>query len=101
MNIKLEDKLAYIIAVVNEFAAKYSLNPQQAYRYLDRFKGIDFIDRFYNVEHTQSFEDVVDDLALYCRNNGGLLAEQEQVKPQRVEDIIQTTGYKEAMDDFF
>ena len=55
MNIKLEDKLAYIIAVVNEFAAKYSLNSQQAYRYLDRFKGIDFVDRFYNVEHTQSF----------------------------------------------
>lgn len=74
MNIKIEDKLAYIIAVVNEFAAKYSLNPQQAYRYLDRFKGIDFVDRFYNVEHTQSFEDVVDDLALYCRKNGGMLA---------------------------
>jgi hypothetical protein len=73
MNIKLEDKLAYIIAVVNEFAAKYSLNSQQAYRYLDRFKGIDFVDRFYNVEHTQSFEDVVDDLALYCRKNGGML----------------------------
>ena len=73
MNIKLEDKLAYIIAVVNVFAAKYSLNSQQAYRYLDRFKGIDFVDRFYNVEHTQSFEDVVDDLALYCRKNGGML----------------------------
>ena len=73
MNIKLEDKLAYIIAVVNEFAAKYSLNSQQAYRYLDRFKGIDFVDRFYNVEHTQSFEDVVDDLALYCHKNGGML----------------------------
>ena len=73
MNIKLEDKLAYIIAVVNEFAAKYSLNSQQAYRYLDSFKVIDFVDRFYNVEHTQSFEDVVDDLALYCRKNGGML----------------------------
>ena len=71
---KLQDKLAYIIAVVNEFAARYALNPQQAYRYLDRFKGIDFVDEFYNVEHTQSFEDVVDDLAIYCRKNGGELA---------------------------
>lgn len=71
---ELENKVAYIIAVVNEFAARYKLNPQQAYRYLDRFKGIDFVDRFYNVEHTQSFEDVVDDLALYCRKNGGALA---------------------------
>ena len=74
MNIKLEDKLAYIIAVVNEFAAKSSLNSQQAYRYLDRFKGIDFVDQFYNVEHTQSFEDVVEDLTLFCRKNGGTLA---------------------------
>ena len=74
MNIKLEDKLAYIIAVVNEFAERFSLNSQQAYRYLDRFNGIDFVDRFYNVEHTQSFDDVVDDLAIYCRKNGGQLA---------------------------
>ena len=65
MNMVQEDKLAYIIAVVNEFAATFSLNSQQAYRYLDRFKGIDFVDRFYNIEPTQSFEDVVDDLALY------------------------------------
>jgi len=73
MKVRLEDKIAYIIAVVNEFAAAYSLNPQQAYRYLDRFKGIDFVDKFYNIEHTQSFDDVVEDLAVYCHNNGGAL----------------------------
>lgn len=70
----VNNKLAYIIAVVTEFAARFSLNSQQAYRYLDRFNGIDFVDRFYNVEHTQSFDDVVDDLAIYCRKNGGQLA---------------------------
>ena len=74
MKMNLEDKLAYIIAVVNEFAATFKLNPQQAYRYLDRFKGIDFVDKFYNVEHTLSFDDVVEDLAVYCRKNGGALA---------------------------
>jgi hypothetical protein len=74
MGVRLEDKVAYIIAVVNDFAAKYGLNPQQAYRYMSRFKGIDFVDEFYDVEHTQSFDDVVDDVALYCRKNGGALA---------------------------
>lgn len=74
MNVRIEDKIAYIIAVVSEFATAFSLNTQQAYRYLDRFKGIDFIDKFYNVEHTQSFDDVVQDLAIYCRKNGGSLA---------------------------
>ena len=67
-------KLAYIIAVVNEFAARFALNSQQAYRYLDRFKGIDFVDAFYNVEHTLPFDDVVDDLTVVCRKNGGALA---------------------------
>jgi len=40
---------------------------------LDRFKGIDFVDEFYGVEHTLSFDDVVDDLAQYCHKNGGAL----------------------------
>lgn len=40
MKAKIGDKIAYIIAVVNEFAAKFSLNSQQAYRYLDRFKAL-------------------------------------------------------------
>ena len=69
----MNNKITYIIAVISEFAARFGLNPQQAYRYLNRFKGIDFVDEFYNVEHTQSFEDVVDDLALYCHKNGGAL----------------------------
>lgn len=74
MDARMEDKLAYIIAVVNEFAVTFSLNSQQAYRYIDRFKGIDFVDKFYGVEHTLSFEDVIDELALFCRKNGGALA---------------------------
>jgi len=74
MEVRLEDKLAYIIAIVSEFASAYSLNTQQAYRYLDRFKGIDFVDKFNNVEHTQTFEDVIEDLAVLCRKNGGALA---------------------------
>ncbi len=55
---ELKNKIEYIIAVISEFAAAHSLNTSQAYRYLERFKGIDFVNRFYNVEHTLSFEDV-------------------------------------------
>lgn len=69
----IKDKVAYIIAVISEFAAVHSLTPSQAYRYLDRFKGIDFVNRFYNVEHTFSFEDVIEDLTAYCHRKGGAL----------------------------
>lgn len=66
----IKDKVEYIIAVISEFAAAHSLNTAQAYRYLERFKGIDFVIRFYNVEHTFSFEDVT----AYCHRKGGALA---------------------------
>ena len=56
-----------------EFATAHSLTPSQAYRYLDRFKGIDFVTRFYDVEHTFSFEDVIADLTSYCHRKGGAL----------------------------
>ena len=59
--------------VISEFAAKHTLTTPQAYRYLERFKGLDFVNRFYDVEHTFSFEDVVDDLTAYCHRKGGAL----------------------------
>ena len=83
----INNKIAYIIAVVNEFSTRFSLNPQQAYRYLDRFKGIDFVDEFYGVEHTQSFEDVVDDLAQYSHKNGGALIWYKEKTEYLLEDI--------------
>lgn len=71
MDSEIKKKVEYIIAVISEFAMAHSLNTSQAYRYLERFKGIDFVNRFYNVEHTFSFEDVVEDLTAYCHRKGG------------------------------
>lgn len=65
--------LAYTIAVISEFAIAHNLTQQEAFRYLDRYKGIDFIERHYEVEHTLSFDDVVDDLTAYCKRMGGTL----------------------------
>ena len=73
INQEIKDKIAYLIAVISEFASAHSLTNAQAYRYLDRFNGLDFISRFYNVEHTLPFEDVVEDLTAYCHRKGGAL----------------------------
>ena len=73
MNQEIKNKVAYLIAVISEFASAHSLTPAQSYRYLDRFKGLDFVNRFYNVEHTLPFEDVVEDLTAYCHRKGGAL----------------------------
>ena len=45
----------------------------RAFDYLYRFKGIDFLVEFYEIEHLQSIEDAVDDLVVCCSNNGGTL----------------------------
>lgn len=44
---------------------------RDTYVYLNHYKGIGFLKEFYDVEHTLSFEDVLDDLAAICRENGG------------------------------
>lgn len=47
---------------------------KEAFLYLKKYKGIDFLVEFYEIEHLQSIEDAVDDLILYCKKNGGHLS---------------------------
>lgn len=69
-----KNKLDFTIALIAEFAATYKLKQKQAFNYLNRFQGMQFLHKHYNVLHTQSFEDVIENLATVCRNNGGQLA---------------------------
>ena len=63
--------LDYIVVCTSEFANRYGMHMRDAYIYLNRYKGIKFLKEFYDVEHTLSFEDVLDNLAAICRKNGG------------------------------
>ncbi len=73
MNYDISDKLEWTIIFILEFGRKYGLTMKQAFNYLSRFKGIDFIDSHYDYVHTQSFASMVDDLAEYCHRHGGAL----------------------------
>lgn len=68
---ELKKIINYTVLYVNEFAEKFHITPKEAFYYLYEYKGIEFIKEFYNVEHTLSIDDAVDDLTLICRNNGG------------------------------
>ena len=50
MSKTLKDRLDYLIALVSEFAATHHLSLQQAYLYLQQYKGLDFADEFYDVD---------------------------------------------------
>ncbi len=70
----LKNRIEYIVVCVSEFAKRFKLTNQQAYAYLRRFTGIDFLNEFYEVEHTQSIETAVDDLQRLCYKNGGRIS---------------------------
>ena len=69
-----KNKLKFTIALIAEFAATYKIKKKQAFNYLNRFKGMDFLQQHYNVMHTQSFEDAIEALVMVCRRNGGQIA---------------------------
>ncbi|MCD7927208.1 MAG: DUF3791 domain-containing protein [Bacteroides sp.] len=69
----VKNKVIYIDYCINAFADKYDLSPKQAYTYLHRFKGLEFLDECYEAEHQLSIRDAVADLTEVCKNNGGKL----------------------------
>jgi hypothetical protein len=64
--------LDYIVVCISEFASRYQTGLKEAYIYLNRYKGLEFLKEFYDVEHTLSFDDTIDDLTAICRKNGGV-----------------------------
>ena len=71
MKYDVKEKLEWTVIFLFEFGHKYGLTMKQAFNYLSRFKGIDFITEHYDAEHLLSFDDCVQDLTQVCLNNGG------------------------------
>jgi len=65
------DRIEYVVACVGAFAQRYGLSNPQAYAYLRRFTGIDFLLECYEAEHTLSIDDAVADLQYICMRKGG------------------------------
>jgi len=63
----------YFLMILNLIAKKYNIFIYEAYEYLSRYKGIEFLQEFYDVEHTLNTDDVVDDVLAICVKNGGVL----------------------------
>jgi endo-1,4-beta-mannosidase len=63
----------YLVICVNDFAERFSMNAGTAYRFLAKFGGIDFLMQHYEIEHTLSLDETMDDLTIICRQNGGIL----------------------------
>ena len=69
----VKDIAEYIVALIAAFASYYSMTEVEAYRYLHRYGAIKVAHDYYDVMHTQSFDDMVQSMATYCRRKGGQL----------------------------
>lgn len=67
----VKDISEYIVALIAAFANHYSMTEVEAYRYLSRYGAIKVAHDFYDVMHTQSFDDMVQSMASYCQRKGG------------------------------
>jgi hypothetical protein len=73
MSYSIKDKLEWTVIFIHEFGKKHGLSLKQSFNYLNRFKGIDFVDHHYDYVHTQSFQSMVADITEYCHRMGGEL----------------------------
>lgn len=65
--------IEYLVCCVGAFAQRFGLTNRQAYQYLHQYQGLQFLMDYYDVEHTQSIDDAVEDCANICQRHGGTL----------------------------
>ena len=69
---ELKKKINYTIVCINEFADRFNITAKESFKYLYKYKGIEFLKEHYDIELTLSIDDALEDLTLICRNNGGV-----------------------------
>jgi hypothetical protein len=65
------DKVSFITFIVPEFAAAYKMNIQDAYFYLKKYGGWDFLNEHWRALHTDSLPYALHNIYEICYKNGG------------------------------
>ncbi|MDR0692025.1 MAG: DUF3791 domain-containing protein [Prevotellaceae bacterium] len=66
------DRVSFITFIVPEFAAAYKMGVQNAFFYLKKYGGWDYLNKCWWALHTDSADYAVRDIYEVCRENGGL-----------------------------
>ena len=66
------DKVSFIAFIIPEFAAAYKMKISDAYRYLKKYGGLDFLHKHWWALHTDNKYYTLLDIYDICRQNGGL-----------------------------
>ncbi len=63
----------FLVVCTSDFARRHKMDASSAYHFLSIHGGISFLIHHYDIEHTLSLDDTLDDLELVCHQNGGVL----------------------------
>jgi len=66
------DEISFTTFIIPEFAKSYKMSVQDAYRYLKKYGGLDYLDENWWALHTDNPFWAVRDMFEICRQNGGL-----------------------------
>ena len=73
LNKNISDKLSFVSFIIPEFAFGYKMGMQDAYFYLKKYGGMDFLNECWWSLHTDNPLYAIRDMAQVCRHNGGYL----------------------------
>lgn len=68
---KLEHQITYINMIIKTFAEEYNMTRRETYAYLKKYKGLDALIEFIDINICESELYVVEELVDYCKRNGG------------------------------
>ncbi len=68
----ISDKISFMTYIVPAFAVAYKMNVQDAFFYLKKYGGWDFLNEHWWALHTDSTFWAVRSIYNICRQNGGL-----------------------------
>ena len=71
---ELRKRIDYTVACISELPDKHDLTQKAAFQFLYKYKAIEFLKECYDIEHTLSFEDVIEDMERICENKGGVIS---------------------------
>jgi hypothetical protein len=66
------DRISFITFIIPEFADEYKMDRQEAYRYLKKYGGLDYIFKYWWTLHVDNPFWSVRAILEACRENGGL-----------------------------
>ena len=71
-NREIENKVVFMTYITAKFARAYKMSKPNAYLYLKKYGGWDYLNECWWALHTDNPMWAVRDIYLFCRNNGGL-----------------------------